>query len=1361
MDKLQDRRHPLDKLGIWSYLNFTWVDYYLRKTKEGDFDQCMHPDLPGGNDPTANYRHLSSVDHRKSGLFTAVFRQYGGRFALLLIFTIVKVAAMGLMSVILYLMSKEIGTQIEEHGKIEQWEYIVQLLALSLGLTVVFTYAAGLGDFERIRLALRIQAALKMMVFEKVTRLSLINPCGKDEGSIINNLQTDCERFSQSMNRFSLIFYSFSNLGISVALGSYLFHPIFMLIIALIATSGIPLIFILYYWYKFDNSWIGAQDKRVSLWKSIFTTIRYFKIKAWETYAFERINRYRAIEIKYLFYCVIMFALFVLVTTTVPPICVYVFLEIYFKAGYVLEVAKIAIFIKIISDIVDISMSLPSSFQYITDMAVGIKRLNNLLNTEEVDIDTIKNIYPPSEEALAVEMINAHFFWKKKQETDEEKKKAANSATALETAKKIKIVSKESLLKDAQIKTGALREPLFPLQDDATFPHNATGQEPTLIKDGIEFADKGHTFELRIHSFKAFKGQVTFIIGKIGCGKSSLLQSMIGEMSVGDKDSRFHMGGSVFYVGQKPWIMNSTVRDNILLDKPLDESRIQWAIKYACLDEDIKTFAQGLDTETGEGGDALSGGQRTRLAIASALYQDPDVYIFDDILSALDSFVGSFVMEKTILEQLRGKTVIMSTHALQYLEKGDRVYLLDEGRVAASGSYSDVAHCEIYSKFVEMSKEMQIKENKELEEPKLEKLVSSRKVSKHDEKADGNTEDNADNIDEATKRLMIPEDRERGNVSWHTLKVFINLFGGFKGFMLPFICAVIQNFFLLKTYLILSDWSSNFDISRKNEVIGKYLMCAAISSLAGFTEILVIGYFNYFLAKRLHSQMLYNVLHASLEGFLARVPTGRVMNRFSKDLYQVDGWIMYDLDMLLFQSATLCVNLVAYGILIGYEMVICILIMTVICVYLQRIFMRAKRELSRLDSISKSPFLSTFIDTCRGLPLLRVTNKFDWARSKFVDKLKDNLVNKIGIEGLNQWYNLRTTLVANLVVVMPAYLIIIFMKHTMKVSDIIVMLYIGTEIASVINQALSSYALVETDMIAVERCHHFEKIEPEQQYKAYKEDYAIVDGSKKAIVELKRRQEAREESVVTEGRIEFKGMSCKYATSTGPILDKLTFEIKPREKMGVIGRTGSGKSTLIKLLWRALGYYEGDILIDGHSISKVDLKSLRSQITIVTQETALIEGTLRENIDIRLDDSSKDKELKVILDKLGFSNKNYTKAGLEMQVDAEGSNLSAGEKQLISFARTLFNKRKIIVLDEATASIDLKTEEKIQACIDEELGNTTMLIIAHRVQTIMNCDRILVLEKGKIEALDTPANLSKDRDGYFNSIVRKMNDHSR
>jgi ABC-type multidrug transport system fused ATPase/permease subunit len=293
-------------------------------------------------------------------------------------------------------------------------------------------------------------------------------------------------------------------------------------------------------------------------------------------------------------------------------------------------------------------------------------------------------------------------------------------------------------------------------------------------------------------------------------------------------------------------------------------------------------------------------------------------------------------------------------------------------------------------------------------------------------------------------------------------------------------------------------------------------------------------------------------------------------------------------------------------------------------------------------------------------------------------------------------------------------------------------------------------------MIAVERCHHFEKIEPEPQYKSYKKDFELVDGSKSSIEKLKKQQIKNTEQIVTEGSIEFRDMSCKYATSQNPILSKLSFTIKPREKIGVIGRTGSGKSTLIKLLWRALDFYEGDIKIDGKSIKEVDLKSLRSQIMIVTQETALIEGTLRENIDIRLEDKSRDAEITAILTKLGFANPNYLKDGLDMAIDGEGSNLSAGEKQLISFARTLLDKKQIMILDEATANIDLKTEEKIQACVDQDFKDTTMLIIAHRIQTIMNCDRILILEKGKMAALDTPANLSNQKDSYFNNIINKM-----
>ena len=338
--------------------------------------------------------------------------------------------------------------------------------------------------------------------------------------------------------------------------------------------------------------------------------------------------------------------------------------------------------------------------------------------------------------------------------------------------------------------------------------------------------------------------------------------------------------------------------------------------------------------------------------------------------------------------------------------------------------------------------------------------------------------------------------------------------------------------------------------------------------------------------------------------------------------------------------------------------------------------------------------------------------------------------------GANGWYNLRTSLAAVSTVMLPSFVLILFYFKHLVLSNLVVSIYVSCKMSADVNEWLWIYANLESTMIAVERCHHFEKIEPEPQYKSYKEDFKLVDGSKKSIEKLKRNQLKNTETVVTEGRITFSNMSCKYATSQQPVLNKLSFEVNPKEKIGVIGRTGSGKSTLIKLLWRALDYFEGDIQIDGKSIKDVDLKSLRSQITIVTQETALIEGTLREYIDIRLSDKSRDAEIESIFEEVGIRQPKLPKeeAGHANRC-RDGSNLSAGEKQLISFARTRLDRKKIMVLDEATANIDLKTEENIQNCIKEEFTDTTMLIIAHRIQTIMDCDRILVLEKGKIAAL--------------------------
>ena len=591
--------------------------------------------------------------------------------------------------------------------------------------------------------------------------------------------------------------------------------------------------------------------------------------------------------------------------------------------------------------------------------------------------------------------------------------------------------------------------------------------------------------------------------------------------------------------------------------------------------------------------------------------------------------------------------------------------------------------------------------------------------------------------------------------------MFISEFGGIFAIVLVLTLGLIEGSFKVVNYNLLSKWSTQFKTLDTNKTLLRYFIYGLIESLSSGVNALILGFIGYYISRSIHAKMMYSVLHSKIESFISRVPTGRILNRFSSDISTLDMQTIKVVFLFIWRLSAVLVNMFMFGLIVGYEMIGLCVFMLVMCIYFQRTYMGAKREFLRTASIAKSPILNYLLDTCRGLPYIRAAKQEDWFRNKFMELLDDSSKNEMVLTGLSNWYRIRSCIIITLVVVLPSYLIIIFLKPDLPLSEIVIIILLGSTLGWDLNELLIQQSDLESTMISIERCHHFQMIEPEVQYKSYEEDLKLMDGSSSSIEIVKKRQEDNQETILIEGKVKFSNMSCKYATSANPILRNLSFVIRPGEKIGVIGRTGSGKSTLIKLVWRALDFYEGDIEIDGKSIKEVDLKSLRSQIMVVTQETTLIEGSLRQNIDIRLQDSSRDEEIKRILEYLGFDNPNYIKEGLDMIIDGEGSNLSAGENQLISFARTMLDKKKIMILDEATANIDIKTEENIQKCIDREFKDTTMLIIAHRIQTIMTCDRILILEQGKIAALDTPANLSKQKDSYFITILNKMEANSK
>ena len=746
---------------------------------------------------------------------------------------------------------------------------------------------------------------------------------------------------------------------------------------------------------------------------------------------------------------------------------------------------------------------------------------------------------------------------------------------------------------------------------------------------------------------------------------------------------------------------------------------------------------------------------RVRINIISA-----DVYLFDDILSALDGNVGSWIMKNTILGFLKSKSVIMVTHALQYLKGADYIYLMDQGEIALQGDFQKISQSQLYQKFNELenwrSEELDKKKHKESEsedETLSVKPNTIRKQSVYEEHAQEFTETTFNLVAE----LTLDEDRKFGAVGFTIINKFFKEAGGIIVFIPPLILIFIQFFLFMYGVNFFQQWTFKFDPETKYENLTKYsiiLLSGSSFEALGKLVVILIGYrFN----LNLHNKMVYSIMHSKIEEFLNKVPSGRLMNRFSKDIDKLDkdtfnyvAWFMRNISNIFIIFFTVAFSL-------GWEVLILVCILAILSVYYQQLYQNARREFQRMERITRSPILNVCSDTMKGLPEVRNMEFINFMKKKLREATNENAKNQMTAFCLRFWFNMRLQVSLAILVLLPCYLMMLFYFKNLSVPKIGLFLVSVYSLHLTVIHIVNDLSELDIAMISMERCVVFQETEKEDQYMSYHKDFKRIINAKghphKAVVDIQKRR--KECQIIKEGKLEFKNVLAKYSTSATPALNHLTFTLKPREKVGVVGRTGSGKSSLIKVIWRALHLSDGEILIDGHDISKIDLKILRSQMMIVTQETALFKGTLQDNLDPNIEKEYEPSRLKEILDSLEFTHKDYVKKGLEMEIDSGGSNLSEGEKQLICFARCLVDPPKLIILDEATASIDIKTEELIQKSINKYFNQSTMLVIAHRVQTVMECDRIIVLRNGEIEALDTPYNLMKG-DSFFKQIMEKM-----
>lgn len=819
-------------------------------------------------------------------------------------------------------------------------------------------------------------------------------------------------------------------------------------------------------------------------------------------------------------------------------------------------------------------------------------------------------------------------------------------------------------------------------------------------------------------------GEAVAVIGPVGCGKTSLLLAMLGEIS--HRSGRIEFTGigealpRLAYVPQEAFLLNASLRHNITFGA-VDE-RLAGALHAACLEEDVAAFPNGLETEIGEHGVNLSGGQKQRVSLARAMLQDPGLVLLDDPLSAVDFATENALVERLVFGEWRDVTRIVVTHRLAHLVRFDRVVFVENGEIAAVGRYADLLR--EHPRF------------REFVSQHVDPVIHAAPVAAALPAAAG------------AGHLTEFESREIGKVDmahfWHYFRAMggeprgraVLALGGLIGILLLAVSLqLVQDGWL-------AAWTSWLDSDQSQITFGATAdrMVAALGAeeirswlgrvltndfsaitiygcvgllfmVATFVRFISWGRSAVVAARDLHDKALTAVMAAPLRMFDSN-PVGRILNRFSNDMEKLEHEVSWSFENTLFTSIRVVVAL-AVMVTVFPPVAIAVLVLSFALYRLQKTYRASSREAQRLTSLSHSPLLSHFKETLNGLTVIRAMRKEDEFAERFRSWLDNSLVSFHGMVLLNRWFTVRIPLMTGLLTMVVALGIAWLASRGAIASGMAgLALTYSLNFWSALTWSIRSFSVLETSMISVERVRDYGKIEAEPSVT---------------------RRPALPESVPwpSRGAVEFDGVVVRYAPHLPDVLKGVSFRVAAGSRVGIVGRTGSGKSTLFQTLFRFVPIRKGRVLIDGVDLAAVPLDRLRQSVAIIPQSPTLFVGTLRTNLD-RFAQYS-DAEIWEALGKVFLRDFIATlPGGLDAEVKENGENFSLGQRQLLCLARALLVRARVLVMDEATASVDVETDALIQKTIRTAFQGVTVLIIAHRLDTVADCDAIVELQDGRV-----------------------------
>ena len=1372
------------------------------------------------------YHVYYDLDYKTKGLVWSIFRSNICTIMLVLVLGLISTG----VNVVQMMIFKAYVALFKEDqiNKTELIVYVYYGVGFLLTKLINIFLSKKINEYQNF-VGFKAGVELNCLIFDKLLVVSPSSRHNKAEtGEIVNYVQIDSNQLIRFVTMspslitipisiFAYSFLLFDYLGISFSFG------LGVLLIFLLINYFMQKTF-----KKLQKRRQANMDKRLRMTTAILFNLKVLKLYSWDDFFFDRLNDLREIELntirKIFNFRNSNQTVFWLspIMTTIVTIGAYEYLN---KET---QIENIFVSLGVLNSLQEPVRAIAMIYTSFLETLISLKRIQKFMNQENIkEENIITNDEKTKEEDIMIKIENGTFSWGAEQKgilnaDDEDRLIALNLRDINFTVKKGEFVciigevgsGKSSLL-------NAMLNNMIQVSPEEVAKILDARKIPDDVDHPLQIVPEGKLSVALERDSTVPKNPMQEITTKI----ESKMENNIEDNPDSNNYNKVYINGSIAYVCQTPFIQNNTLKNNILFFHEFNAEKYNKVLKISELLPDLEILKGGDMTEIGERGINLSGGQKARVSIARALYSDSDIYLLDDPISALDAHVGRNIINNVLCDYLKNKTRILVTHAIQYCDRADRIVYMKDGKIEWEGDFQSLEEQEFYKNMVIKKKEeednLQKKNSEEIDFNNKSNNInndinqeeninlidnirqpnSDRKKSideeyidlKHkqkldessmlienldqekvveplitDEESDKNLdikkkpsshkkqdeEENITNIgnkenEGEIKRITKEEDRVKGKLKGNVYATYFRNNGGALFVITLFFILIFWQGLKCGSDLWLVHWKDEESKKDPNERIDwkNFLMYSGLgisAALFVYLRLLIIYIGSISNSRALHRNMLHHLIKAPINLYHDTVPKGQIFNRLSNDLFKIDigeSFMFYNVSSY---SANLIGQIVVCAIFQPYCLTL-VPFIVILGLLTMRYYLNCSREISRLESISRSPLLNSVNETVFGALTIRAFKLNNYFIDDFRKKADNFLKTRIFLVGIMNWYTLMLDFLSYMFIIF-LILFSIFFRFDFEPATIGILLNYCVQIQDELVRYLTCRSNLENDMVGLERAIAYTKIIQERPDKMKNDDEIGLWPS--------------------EGSIRFENYSVQYRPETEIVLKNLNFEINPREKIGIVGRTGSGKSTIALCLFRILEAKEGKIYMDDVDISQIGLKKLRSNITIIPQDPTLMEGSLKFNIDPL--NNHTEKEIEDVMREIGFwyicernleenKNKPDNEKGLNMIITENGGNISIGERQLICITRAILRKSKIIIMDEATASIDVNTENIIQKAINNLLKDSTILTIAHRIKTVLNSDRILVLDKGQVVEFDKPKFLLANKNSMFYEFYNNAN----